>query len=252
MPGIRRHLWDNLYDQIGLACKNHPWELIVISPYNLTDKLEHAKNCRAIRDFGWPSRCYQLGLLLAQGELTTWVCDDAFVMQDTYDRTIELLESKNPAQDIIIMRYSEHAGHNGPLLPDGYWTCGYHNGFKFAGSQIDLSWKIPIIGLMNTKYERWLGGIDCAYETINQNRHCLAFRAQRNGSQVWLPDFKVLDLDHHGETGELHAAVWYATQEVDAPRFEQVYSQPIDSIPIRIDLGNWRQAPSVWKRRFAD
>ena len=63
LPSIRPERLQKVYDSI-LKSTSAEFELIIISPYPLPESLEKYKNIKYVRDFGNPTRCHNIGLLL--------------------------------------------------------------------------------------------------------------------------------------------------------------------------------------------
>ncbi len=95
-----------------------------------------------------------------------------------------------------------------------------------------------------------MGGFDCVWEYMDKPMHDFMFRTQRNGGEIIYSPRKVANSDwwpdHTGDHGPIHDA------EVlhDFPIFNEIWGVPNDRI--KIDYNNWKDAPSVWKRRFPE
>lgn len=248
LPGIRREFWSRMYDEIGNACKNYTWELIIVGPYALPQELQEKKNVKYIKDFGTPTRAFHLGTLISEGEFITWLSDDAFVYESSIDWAMDLLMSKDRDRDIICMRYSEGVNHSGQVPPEGYWTAHFHADLRVPG--VASHWKIAPVMMLNSEYYRYMGGLDHGFEHLNMNVHDLAFRAQRNGSQIYLSPTLIMRCDFEPERTIENSPVIAAYHENDSRVFREMYDVPNPNCrPIRIDPENWKTSQVVWHRR---
>ena len=82
------------------------FELIIISPYPLPESLEKYKNIKYVRDFGNPTRCHNIGLLLCEAEIITWMADDGIMIEGAIDSHLELLKSLgDDKKNIVVTKY---------------------------------------------------------------------------------------------------------------------------------------------------
>lgn len=245
-PGIRTENWIKLYDDVVKSCDRHSFEMIFVGPHKLPQELQYVENIKYIKDLGTTSRCFQMGLVLAEGRFTTWACDDTLVCPGAISNAIDLLLSVNPDKDMIGLRYSEGPGHSAPPHPDDYYKAWYHP--DLHADKVDKQWDIPCIILMNTQYYYQLGGLDCAFESLNMNVHDLGFRAQMNGSKSYLSKDLVFRADFEIGRTEGNSPVIAAFHQHDRPLFHDIYSADKNR-EISIDINNWKLSPSVWHRR---
>jgi len=68
MPAIRTHQWLMMYGSLFNACKEHTWELVLVSPFDLPPEMTHFDNVKLIKDYGAPTRAAQIGALQCEGE----------------------------------------------------------------------------------------------------------------------------------------------------------------------------------------
>lgn len=247
VPGIRNEHWQTVWEQTKNACKRYKWEMIFCGPAPLPDVMQKEHNIKYIKDFGSPTRAVHISSLIAEGRFMTWLADDAHIYADSIDMAIDLLLSKNAEKDIITMRYSEGPGHSGACPPDAYWTAGYHGDLKLAG--INPKWAISCVMMLSQEYYRALGGLDCRFHHVNMNVHDFVFRAQRNGSEVYLSPSLIMNCDFEvGRTPESHPVI-NAYHNNDYPLFYGMYAEP-GKRDIYIDPENWRTTEPVWSMRF--
>lgn len=244
LPSIRKErlpeFWNSLIWAVGPKYK---CQLIIVSPYNLPEQLLGIPNISILQDFGSPARCVQMGSLLAEGEFITWNSDDAILRADSLSLCIDLLKTKTK-KDGIIVRYSEGINRSGQEPPSDYWRGKHHGDQQF--DSIDENWNIAPVGLYYT--ERWyeLGGVDCRFEHINLNSHDFAYRNQRDGGKYYQSPTIVMDCGQMpGFTGD-HQSIEEAYLYNDRDLFRELYNN--GGNPIKINLDNWKDSPSVWRR----
>lgn len=247
MPGIRPSNWDAVYESI-LASTKRTFELIIVSPYPLTSKLQELKNVKYAKDFGSPVRCSNIAACLAEGELITWTADDAMFIPGALDKNIDLLrEMGDSIENVVVAKYFE--GQNGttkPLQPNEYFTL---NGSDWTSSPyIPKSWWLFNVAIMHREFFEDMGGWDASYEGTFYSHADMAARTQFMSSVVKMSDFPMLDCDH-GQSD--HPPVESAQVTHDKPMFLGKYRSPVWANPTtRIEMNNWKEAPSVWNRRF--
>jgi hypothetical protein len=66
IPAIRVNNWERMYQTILDACKEHTFELVLVSPFDLPESLKSKTNIKLIKDYGSPTRAAQIGLLTGQ------------------------------------------------------------------------------------------------------------------------------------------------------------------------------------------
>jgi hypothetical protein len=249
IPGVRNERWELIYEQVKNSCKKYTYEIIFVSPYSLPSFFDNKFNVKYLRDLSTPARALQLGTTIAEGKFMTWISDDALIESDSLDLAIDLLLSKNSDKDIVGMRYTEGQNFSGQPFPDEYWESTYHGDTRLNG--INPLWKIPGVYLINLEYFRYMGGLDCKFEHANFNVHDLSFRAQRNGSNVYLSPTIFMRCDWDPNRNEANSAVIAAYRFNDLPLFRQIYSnkESSDKREIRINYNNWSEIPSIWNRR---
>lgn len=254
IPGIRPSHWLKVFQSIQASSGYCKTQVIFVGPKGLPPELEAEPNVTYIKDMGSPSRCFQMGALLAEGKYLGLGVDDGLCHEPLgIQKTFEALTSENfkanPCQ-IAILKYIEGGINLGPTqeqhFHDAYWTAGFHEPLANC-SQVKKEWKWGL-PLMKTEEYHWLGGIDCKFEHINMNLHDLMFRAQAAGWEVLAPPFFVYTT--YFETGRSHTEdpVLAAFFQNDEALFKQIYNKPGRTTKISYD--SWREAERVWKRRI--
>ncbi len=256
-PAIRPDNWDAIYDSILQSTKRN-FELIIVSPYPLTPKLQALKNVKYVKDFGSPVRASNIGALLAEGELITWTADDAMFIPEALDKNIDLLLSMSfnvnnggstisHQKNVVVAKYYE--GKNGtekPLQPDEYFKV---NGSTWTRSQFipDSYWLFNVAIMYRAFFEE-LGGWDADFEATALSHTDFAIRAQFENATVKMSDFPLLNCDH-GQSD--HSPVEVAQNTNDFPKLKERYSVMnwVHNLK-HIGMNNWKKAPNVWGKRF--
>ncbi len=251
VPGVRHKNWVTMYQEIIAACKGISFEVIFVGPGALPTDLLNVANIKFLMNYGSPSRCLQMGSMLAEGEYLTWLSDDATVVENSISEALTLLESKDSERDIIAMRYTEgvNKSANTSDFNDAYWQAWTHNDLRLEG--VEKDWKIPCVMMLKTNLFKTLGGLDCQFEHINFNVHDLAFRAQRSGSTVHLSPNFIMRCDWEPNRNVQNSPV-IAAYPSDKARFLSMYSlkDTVTKSPIAINYMNWLDCEVVWSRRF--
>jgi len=250
MPAIRTHQWLMMYGSLFNACKEHSWELVLVSPFDLPPEMTHFDNVKLIKDYGAPTRAAQIGALQCEGEYMYHCVDDAIFLPDAIDNAVRFLRENGNRKDVVNMRYREGAMYAGQTLPTGFWTAHFHDELRLAG--IPREYKISLHHFMRMDYFKELGGWDCQYEYINHPLHDLMFRVQADGGRLYDSPTDATTCNHYVNKSVDHAPIFDAQTYGDKPKFDAVYREPGNPAAsrIHIDLDNWQQTPPIWKRRF--
>lgn len=241
VPGIRVNNWEEMYNSI-CASTSRPFELILVSPYDLPPSLQSKANIKHIKDFGSPVRCSNIGLEVAEGELLTWNADDGTFLPEMIDKAIDSFEAMPPhPKNVLITKYMEGERK---LQPDDYFKL------RQAYPPVQAAhpdWWIFNLVITSTKYFKALGGWDCQFETLAFSHADLAIRAQRDGCPIKVFEAPIV-FNTHGHAD--HVPVERAHVDHDDPLYRQIHNDPSNDNRIVIPLDNWRKAESVWRRRF--
>lgn len=250
LPAHRTYLWERLYRSIRSSVgENYSWELVLVGPNDPPPFFEDKVNFKYFKDYGSPSRAFQISLMLAEGELVTWASDDGFYTENSLSECIEMHDEQDLGfKDIVIARHVEGRNHTGKQEPNEFWKAWHHPTLRLPAIPDDFY--IVLNGMMKLEYLRELGGIDCVYENYNMNLHDLAFRAQRSGSKIYFSPTTVLNCDWNPNEGD-HKPVATAHKEHDYPLFMENMATPHPD-RIEIDFFNWTKSDKIWKRRFGD
>lgn len=249
LPAIRQDRWDNLYDSI-LGATKRTFELIICSPLPLTPKLQALPNVKYVKDLGSPTRASNIAAMLAEGELITWIADDATLIPDSLDKNIDFLNEKSKHYKTVVMiKYFE--GKNGTekaVLPDSYFLL---NSSGNASPYIPNDWVLFNHVIMYRAFFDELGGWDNEFEACPMAHNDFAIRAQASGADVHLSPFPCLDCDHmEGDTGD-HRPIYLIQTFSDQPKYQKRYRDPNwEERPTRLWFLSWKQYPAIWTKRF--
>jgi GT2 family glycosyltransferase len=249
LPGIRQNRWDSVYESI-LGATKQTFELIIVGPLPLTERLQSLPNVKYAKDLGSPLRASNIAGMMAEGELVTWIADDAILLPNSLDDNIKILEEMGGHyKDVVMIKYLE--GKNGTIkgLPkDEYF---YINNSGNSSPYLDNNWLIFNHVIMYRQFFDELGGWDCEFEACPMGHNDFAIRAQQIGANVKISQIPCLDCDHmEGGTGD-HMPIYLVQTFKDQPKYQNRYRNPNwVNQQMRIDINNWKLAPSVWNIRF--
>lgn len=258
LPSIRPANLKRWYDAASLACCEHDWEVIIVSPYPLPESLNKKSNIKYLRSFHSPTVASQLGTLLCGGEFLYNCVDDGLLLPGALDLAINTWNKRNLTdKDILNMRYREGVLDVKTLeplktmsqeLPIDYWRAHHHAALRLPS--IKSEWHISLHFFMKTQTYNIYGGYDCQFEYSSFAIHDLIFRLQADGANIINLDKEAMWCSHlPGESGD-HFAVHQAQEYHDWPIFKQIYSNSIDN-RIKLDYNNWKKHDSIWKKRFS-
>lgn len=263
VPGIRTESWELLANSIEKTLVNHTYEIIFVGPRNLPESLKNDSRIKYIQDFGCPSRALQISSTVACGKLFTWAVDDGVLNIGSLDDQIADYLSRYTLEDKMILNliYTEgdHWKYGADLRliqPQNWYRPKYHDDFKPLEG-VDDNWITAILFVMHLEHYRYLGGIDCRFETINYNLHDMSFRAHRDGFNMYFSDIRrpVHRIDwQQGDKRPEGEPIFDATFQNDKPLLESIYKtkETASQRPIRIDYDNWKESPEYWIRKWGD
>ena len=163
LAGIRPQNWLALYNSIPNATTTpkEAYELVLVSPYDLPLELQGVSNIRLIKDWGNPTRCYQLGLLNSRGEYVVWTADDG-----TFSKTLSIDKAfdsiPNHHKGIVVFRYQE-GEFTAKVETTEWWRMRSHkmlNKLRYVPGHYFLI----MSALMKRSYLMEVGGFDCRFE----------------------------------------------------------------------------------------
>lgn len=248
IPSINPNKWLGLYRGMESSCIKHEFELIFVGPY-YTPNVDEIDRVKFIRDFGSPSRCFQMGSLIAEGDYLAWGSDDYIIDPGAFDMTLDYLETENIQDDGINLLLSEGPNFTGTQHLDmSYWHAHTHDDLRLPGVHPD--WKTQCAFMYRTETWHRFGGLDCAFEHVNMNTHDLAFSIQAHGGRMINSPCRVYRADWIPWSNTNKSPIQLAFEENDKPRFLSLYGQDGHARSRKVSIDNWKNSPSRWPRRF--
>ena len=250
MPAIRKERWAKFYDSV-LDSTSRSFELIIVGPYAPDGKLENVSNIKFVKDYGSPTRCANIGLLLCEGPIFFgMMADDAVLQKGVLDRAIDaFLAMPKNIKNIISCKSVEGVdGTEKTIQGLEYYTVNHSP--VTASKYIPDDWLIMNGAICHTQYIQYLGGLDCSFQGAAMASTDLAIRAQIDGAKMKFYDEVLFDLNHMPGTSGDHAPIHYSQILEDEPMYRVKYSNPLEIIKTKIDIMNWMKADTVWARRF--
>lgn len=241
MSAARPELWQKVYESLRLSVHPYSFELIAAGPYYPTNYFDKVTNFKFIRDFGSPARCFQMAVLLAEGEFLAECADDALFEPDALRQCIELLMFK-PCNDVVVLRYCEAPNYDCQLPDDQYWTARFHKDLQLNG--IKEHWKTANSFLMRRRLYVEMGGVSTKFEALNLNLHHIMFRIQEIGGELHLSPNLVSKHNWANESSPVRDAYW----QNDKQLLTKFYNEQ-NLVENYISYDNWRFNPPVWKRK---
>ena len=250
LPSIRVYNLLGFYEKLEESI-SHPFELIIVGPYDPPSYLLDYDEVTYIKDNGCPSRCQQIGLVHATGEYITWGADDGFFLKNKLTEAVDFLDAnKTSPKDIVTCKYTEGSPENTSpeMYQDIYYKINYAEGLRSPNIPDDF-W-ILNVGILDTNYAKELGGWDTQFEVTTISHMDFAVRAQRDGARFFMLPDPIFSCAHMPGTMGDHAPVHYSHIEHDEPLFRNIYKNPASVNRVRIELNNWEQSAPIWRRRF--
>jgi hypothetical protein len=249
VPSINSDKWININEYMKVACKKYLYEIIGVGPKFPDQSLESIKNFKFLRDFGCPSRAFQLATMIAEGEYIAWCSDDSKIIENSIDECIAFFDNNMTENDAMTLRYSEGENYTGNQHNEElYWIGFTHTDLKQPGVHRD--WKIaPLFMIRKSLYYKH-GGLDCRFEHINMNTHDLMFAIQKNGGKLYCSPSKVFSVNWSPNNNTSnYQPIFLAYHQNDLPLFKYLYQQEYNR---SVDFENWRLQPSLWSRRYKE
>jgi glycosyltransferase involved in cell wall biosynthesis len=247
IPSIRPQNWPLLVSDMAASCVTNSWEIIFVGPKMNNDISFYA--VKMIRDFGSPSRCFQIGASIAEGDYIAFCSDDCRITPSGFNMAIMEADAKMGREDGMTLLYSEGADYGGNQheQPE-YWIAHTHTDLRLPG--VDPTWLINPTFMYRRDFFYEMGGMDCSFEHMNMNIHDLAFAVQGRGGRIIKSPSRVFQFNwtQSGVTPE-YQPVFNAFVANDRPLIQSLYSNPMYSKLRDVRFDNWRQQPAIWQRR---
>ena len=251
LPAIRQHKWDSLYDSICQST-NREFELIIVSPFPLTEKLQKLKNVKYVKDWGSPVRASNIAALMCEGNLVTWAADDATFFENSLDKNIDILYSMGQDdRNVVLCKYNEG---NNPEDVHIHMNPNYYklNNSSYFSPFLNNEWLIFNVGIMYRTFFEFLGGWDSRFQGTAMSHNDFAVRAQFSGAKTVLTDVPLFRCEHMpGSSGD-HAPIFECQHGFDEPLYLGIYRDKNWTLrEHRLDLLNdWKTSEIIWNRRF--
>ena len=242
-PSINPNRWVELYNGLQRSCSNNLFELICVGPSFPPPELAAVHNFRYLRELSQPSRSFQLGVSISEGQYIAFIPDDIVLDEGGFDKCIDLLKDK-PINHGVILRYSE--GGNNQDQDSRYWVGRTHGDQQLLG--IDETWNLAPCFMYDRRYFMQIGGLDCSLEHVNLNGHSIAYFTQANGGKMWPSPTRIFSAGWQPPTES--TILYQAYLQNDAPKFTEFWNK-VDAVKnYKISFDNWRLQPRVWSRRY--
>jgi hypothetical protein len=254
LPSIRTERLEKLYDSI-LASTKRTFELVIVGPYALPDKLKDLQNVKYAKDFGSPVRASNIAASLCEGKVYTWFADDCILFENSLDECLDQFYAMGDnTKNVLVAKYFE--GQEGSkerqtLQPDSYFKV---NGTPASSPHIPNEWWLFNIAFLHADFFKELGGWDCSYEGTWASHADMAIRGQFLGANVEMAQIPLFACDHMpGGTGD-HMPIFVCQHQHDEPLLQKRFRDPNWTLNVnpRLKIDNWKLAPAVWGRRFND
>ena len=164
LPSIRPDRLEKLYDSI-LTSAERTFELIIVGPYPLPEKLSELKNVKYVKDFGSPVRASNIAASLCEGEVYTWFADDCILFENSLDKCLDEYRAMGTDnKNVLVAKYYE--GQEGSteretLQPDSYFRV---NGTPAGSPHLPDDWWLFNVAIMHRSFFDSLGAWDCSFE----------------------------------------------------------------------------------------
>lgn len=247
---IRSKLLPHVYKSIETAWHD-TWEFVIVSPYDLPEELKDKKNIKFIKDYGSPSRGWQIALVNAEGEYVHYTADDVTYFPNTLDDSLKLLEGESD-NTLIMGKYIEGYLENPLMRGEDYYHFKFHKQIDYATSGKD--YLILNVGFCKRQLLLGMGGWDCKFESSSITLMDFSMRLQDEGVKIIIQKEPIFYCSWSGQPGSSddHTPVEYAHTKYDLPLLIHIRKNLEGKIINKIDLNNWKQAPAIWKRRFGN
>lgn len=250
LAGIRPSNWSKLYSSIPnvTTLPKDEYELLFVSPYDLPLELQNVDNVNHVKDWGNPSRCFQLGLLHSRGEYVVWGADDGtFSPTMAFDKAFDAIPKHH--KGVVSFKYKEgNTPQSEAMLGDEYWILGSHKLHRKL-KHVPNNCTLVMNALIRRDYFMEIGGWDCRIEQLGLSCPDLSVRLQKDGAEVIMGE-KFMEVSHLFADAGDHGPITRAFKKHDKPLYCHIYSNPEGENRSRIDFDNWKNAESVWSRRF--
>lgn len=261
LAGYRIQNWVELYGSIPNITTLTDYEVVFVGPYAPPPELAEKENVVFVKDFGCPSRCYQLGLLHSRGEYVVWAADDGvFSPGLAIDKAFASMP--NHRKGLVSFSFIEGATESQRAYGPSITPKLKRVIARLKRNPTSMTWvfkdsppldkygpghyKVVMNALIRNDYFKEIGGWDCRFEHIGVGSNDVAIRLQNDGAEVLMGD-QFMDLTQEWSSPD-HLPIEKAHAENDMILLGNIYSDP-SIARTKIDFDNWKLAPEVWGRR---
>lgn len=248
VPSVRIEKLERVYETISKNIGKYSFEMVVVSPFAdlVCRSWEAPKNVKLIRDFGSPNRAMQIAGYMAEGNLVMNCADDAtFYGSGLQIALNQYYDNEATRYDYVIaVQYTEDFR---PRM-DGYWLTQTHDDLRLPTIP---NMVFSAVHLCKREFWDRIGGYYCGYDNPNFSTIEFMLRAQRQNAKIELSEEPVYDVHWtQGDSEVVRRPVHFSTLEHDIPLFKKrAESGELYTLP---KVEDWKNSPSVWKRRFPD
>ena len=247
LPAIRPERWENFYTSAIDALGKYSCELILVSPKPLPAELEKIP-VKYIRDYGSPTRCFNIALQNAEGKYCTWAADDGKYVPNGLEKVIDKYKQKLDENCVVAMAQVEAGNH----YNKDFVRIKKHP--QLRHQLIGEDWIFFPTAIMNTSLLKAFGGLDCIFNGHAMAHIDLACRMQASRVSCLFDEEIALHLDHMmGPSGD-HGPIHHSQLQVDEPLLEKLYGKELrrvqDNKFIASTFLNWDDVENIWPWRF--
>ncbi len=250
ISSIRVNLLEDLYASISTSFHGS-WELVIVGPYDISEELMNKGNVKYIKDFGSPTRCWNIGVLNSAGNYIHLSCDDATYYPNVLDECFSSLDKDN-YKYMVLTKYLEGDSEDGNehMKKDAYYHLKEHALIRNIIERMGKDYLLLNNFIISKKLLLELGVLDCEYEAFSMALVDFSIRTFNYGAEIVIhpnPVFKVTFL--WGDAGD-HGPVNKAHNDHDIPLFFTTYAYHHNFNRTKVDINNWEKSPEKWQRRF--
>jgi hypothetical protein len=259
LAGFRNQNWVELYESIPNTTTLTDYEVVFVGPYAPPPGLAEKENVVFVKDFGCPSRCYQLGLLHSRGEYVVWATDDGIFSPGlAVDAAFASIPKHR--KGLVSFTFTEGATAEQRMFGQGIPESLKRAVDKMKRASTDMKmvfgenpalsmcgnahYKVVMNALIRNDYLKEIGGWDCRFAHIGVGSNDLAVRLQNDGAEVVMGG-RFMDLTQEWSSQD-HLPI-ENTHADDMALLSSIYPAP--RARTNIDFDNWKLAPDRWSRR---
>jgi len=90
LPSIRPQFLETFYASVETACQNHSFELVIPTPFDVTDEIKRRSNVKIVKTHSTPTVAKQMAIQLCNAEFLYNCTDDGFLLEHVIDDAISM------------------------------------------------------------------------------------------------------------------------------------------------------------------